>query len=438
MSAKHSTTMGRKLLIIDVAALGHDLLRRRVGDRFSDLQVRATQSVLPAVTCTVQASFRTASLPASHGMIANGLYYRYLNRPMFWEQSSYLVQGPRIWENFRRAGGTVGMMFWQQSMGEQVDLLLTPAPIHKHHGGMIQDCYAQPHGLYETLCRRVGSRFKLHQYWGPLASAKVGDWIAKAGAAVLADRELAPDLLMIYLPSLDYDLQRRGPGDDKCRIALDATLAQLNLLLQAARDNGYEVLAFGDYAIGPVTGQVVYPNRHLRQAGLLTVRPVGRMEYMDFYASKAFAVVDHEVAHVYVKDPSDVPKVAAKLRSLEGIDRVLTGDELAQAGLAHADSGEVVLVAKEGCWLAYPWWTDNRRRPDYATHVDIHNKPGYDPCELFFGWPPPSVSLDPRRIRGSHGRVKGRDVAYLTSLPLGGAGNLVDLAASVGQWLDEI
>ncbi|MGB2822597.1 MAG: alkaline phosphatase family protein, partial [Phycisphaerae bacterium] len=172
--------MAEKLLIIDVAALGYDLLVRHGATEIAGLAFHPAETVFPALTCTAQASFRTAGPPGEHGMVANGLFFRELRKPMFWEQSARLVAGERIWSAFRRRGGRVGMLFWQQSLGEDVDVLLSPAPIHRHHGGMIQDCYSRPDWLYRRLCDDMGSPFKLQHYWGPMASYKAGDWIAQA------------------------------------------------------------------------------------------------------------------------------------------------------------------------------------------------------------------------------------------------------------------
>ena len=425
--------MNKKLLVIQAAALSRP-------PEVGGLAFRPIRSVLPAVTCTVQASFRTASPPAAHGMVANGLYCRELARPMFWEQSAGLVEGERIWTRFHRAGGTVGMMFWQQSLGEDADLILSPAPIHKHHGGMIEGCYARPADLYERLRKLVGRPFRLRHYWGPLASTKAGDWIAEATAAALADGSLAPDLLLTYLPTLDYDLQRFGP-DGPCSDRAAAALArQLHALLAAAERAGYDALVFGDYAIAAVDG-AVFPNRALAEAGLLATRPVGRMLYPDFHASRAVAVVDHEIAHVYVRRVEDIAEAGAVLASLDGVAEVLSRDEQSVVGLAHANSGELVIVADAGKWLAYPWWTARRQAPDYATHVDIHNKPGFDPCELLFerfGWPPMSTCQNAARIRGSHGRADAaRDVVWASTLTLNTRpADLIELAQAVRTWLN--
>ena len=114
-------------------------------------EFRPAEAAWPALTCTAQASFRTAARAGEHGIVANGLFFKDLTKVLFWEQSATLCEGPRIWEKFRARGGKVGMMFWQQSMGEEVDLIVTPAPIHKHSGGMIQSCYTQPAALEARL-----------------------------------------------------------------------------------------------------------------------------------------------------------------------------------------------------------------------------------------------------------------------------------------------
>ncbi len=432
-------TMARKLLIIDAAALGYDLLERHGATEIAGLTFQPAETVFPAVTCTVQASFRTAALPEKHGMVGNGLFFRDLRRPMFWEQSSRLVAGERIWSGLRGRGGKVGMLFWQQSLGEDVDVLLSPAPIHKHHGGMIQDCYSRPDWLYRRLCDDLGSPFKLQHYWGPLASYKAGDWIAQAARCVLANPDLGLDVCLLYLPTLDYDLQRAGPGGPKAAKALDGLKGQLSWLLETAGEFGCDVIVFGDYAMAEVTARCVLPNLALREAGLLRTRLVRGMLYPDFHGSRALAVVDHEIAHVYVPDPADVEPVRKTLAALPGVAEVLDAAALARRGVGHGNAGELVIVAEEGTWLAYPWWTEGKEAPDYATHVDIHNKPGYDPCELFFGWPPMSISRDPGKVRGTHGRAgPDRRVAWASTVDLPGPpATLLELAAAVKAILDE-
>jgi predicted AlkP superfamily pyrophosphatase or phosphodiesterase len=422
--------MAGKLLVIQVAGLNYD-------PPVEGLSFQQTQSVLPAVTCTVQGSFRTACPPSLHGMIANGLYFRDVRKVAFWEQSAGLVAGPRIWEAFRAKGRSVAMLFWQQSMGEAVDMLLSPAPVHKHHGGMIDDCYCQPPGLYNALCEAVGRPFRLRHYWGPLASAKVGDWIAEATAAMLVTPG-APELCLTYLPTLDYDFQRYGPGHQRCGEARNALARQLGYLAAVAREAGYDLVVFGDYAMAEARGSAAFPNQALLDAGLMACREVRGMLYPDLHASRAFAVVDHEVAHVYVCHAADIAPTADLLAAADGVGHVLAGQEKAAAGLDHPNSGELVLLAADGRWFAYPWWREKPRRPDYATHVDIHNKPGFDPCELFFGRLPIGTSQDASRVGGSHGRTgPGREVVWAATIPLERQpADLIELAAGVRGWLE--
>ena len=426
----------RKLLVVNVAGLGWELVShcRPPTGAFA---FRQAGTVFPAVTCTVQASFRTAAPPCDHGMIANGLFFRHLRRVMFWEQSAALVIGSRIWEPARRAGKKVGLLFWQQSLGEQVDLVLTPKPVHKHHGGMIQDCYSQPQDLYSRLCRKIGRPFNLLHYWGPLASVRANDWIVEATCEVMRSPDLAPDLLFTYLPGLDYDLQRYGPNHRKSIQCLEKTYSDFSNLWKHADVAAYDVLIFGDYPIESVTNRPVFPNRHLREAGLFSTRTVQGRAYPDFFTSRALAVADHQVAHVYCADKPATWSAAAVLKNLDGVGEILDRRAQHEAGLDLARSGDLVLVAQKGCWFAYPWWTDRHEAPDYATHVDIHNKPGYDPCELFFGWPPIHVSTNASRVRGTHGRRgPGTSIAWTSSLVFEEQpATLLDLANYVkGYW----
>jgi predicted AlkP superfamily pyrophosphatase or phosphodiesterase len=206
---------------------------------------------------------------------------------------------------------------------------------------------------------------------------------------------------MTYLPGLDYDLQRFGPDHPRSVAAYQAVKHDLSLLSTAAEANGYDIVIVGDYAITPVTEGAIFPNRALRDAGLFATRAIKRMAYPDFYASKAFAVVDHQVAMVHVFDPSALAQVKAVLTALPGVDQVLDASAQQAMGIAHPRAGDLFLLAKKGAWFAYPWWTDKHEAPDYATHVDIHNKPGYDPCELFFGRTPFQVSMDTTKIKGT-------------------------------------
>jgi predicted AlkP superfamily pyrophosphatase or phosphodiesterase len=389
-----------KWLIVQCAALGWNLFDPDQ-PRLAGLDFQPLAPLCPGLTCAAQASFRTGQPPAQHGMIANGLYHRKLRRPLFWEQAAAQVEGPRIWDNFRKQGGSVGMLFWQQSLGEQVDLLLSPRPIHKHSGGMIQHCASKPAGLYERVCQQVGRPFNLMHYWGPLASKKSSDWIVAATRAVLEMDDLCPDVLLTYLPHLDYDTQRHGPTHSKAKLAFAQTGLYLETLRKAAGAKGYRLLVWGDYAMHAVTGPAIFPNRVLREAGLLNMQPVKGMAYPDLFDAKAFAMVDHEVAHIYIPEPRDLERTHSLLSALDGVENVFRASEIPE--MNHPNAGELIAFAKPGRWFAYPWWRNPKEAPDFATHVDIHNKPGFDPCELFFGRFPWQVSQNTDKVGGCHG-----------------------------------
>jgi predicted AlkP superfamily pyrophosphatase or phosphodiesterase len=420
----------RKLLVVDVAALGWNLVSHLP-------EFRSARAIFPAVTCPVQASFRTGKETGAHGLVANGLFFEDLRKVLFWEQSSRLVEGPRIWDDFRAKGGKVGLMFWQQALGEAVDLVVSPWPVHKHSGGMIQSCHAQPVGLEERLNEKIGRPFNLMNYWGPLANHKSSDWIVDAICAVMEMPDVAPDVLLTYIPHLDYDLQRYGPDSHEADRALDIVLGYLERLKTAAAENGYDWLIFGDYAIEPVTEGAVFPNRRLREAGLFGTRDVRGMAYPDFYSGRAFAVSDHGLAHVYCRDAAAVAEAKTALETLPGVAEVLDKTQQEARTLAHRRSGDLILVAAPGTWFAYPWFTDRKEAPDFAGHVDIHNKPGYDPCELFFGWPPGTVSFNTDKIHGTHGSNRpGMEIAWMSSLSLPEPpASQLDLARVVQNWM---
>ncbi|MGN0853108.1 MAG: alkaline phosphatase family protein [Kiritimatiellia bacterium] len=414
-----------KHLIVSAAGLGFGNLERQNRLRQAGLSFTPADSVFPAVTCTAQASFRTAAEPRAHGMTSNGFYSRTLRKPAFWEQSAALVGGPRIWTAARAAGRTVGLYFWQQSLGEAVDSVISPAPIHKHGGGMIMRNYALPVGMGETLDRTCG-RFPLHRYWGPLASPKVGRAILDNFFAMM--KAHAPDIAFLYLPTLDYEAQRHGPGSPADAAAHREFTAQLERLADFAQRESAALTVFGDYGIAACDRPPAHPNATLRASGHFRVRDVAGRAYPDFFASRAFAMCDHEIAHVYVGHPDDVEPVA---KLLEATGEYASCAIRADQNWAHASAGEILLVARPGSWCAYPWWTDPREAPDWATHVDIHNKPGYDPCELFFGRLfPPGTGQDATRVRGSHGRPSA--IAWASTDATVSAASLIGLARSVG------
>jgi predicted AlkP superfamily pyrophosphatase or phosphodiesterase len=395
--------------------------------------------VLPAVTCSMQASMLTGLPPSGHGIVGNGWFFRDLGEVWLWRQGHGLVQGETVWDAARRSRPdlTVANLCWWYAMGTTADWTVTPRPVYHADGRKSPDCYTRPPSLHDELTGELGP-FPLFQFWGPGAGIASSEWIGRAAELVLARH--GPGLTLVYLPHLDYDLQRHGPESPEAIAAAQAVDAVAGRLIDAARTRGAAVVALSEYGITPAR-QPVDINRALRRAGLLEVstQAGGRggrarnMEYLDPYASAAFAVADHQVAHVYVRDPGLVYKVADILGQLPGVAEVLDGNGQRAAGLNHERTGELVAVAWPGAWFTYYYWLDDARAPDFARTVEIHRKPGYDPAELFMDpddrfvkaraglalarkmaglrYTMNVVPLDPSCVRGTHGRLPGDPAA---------------------------
>lgn len=382
----------------------------------------------PAVTCTSQACMLTGKTPGAHGVVGNGWYDRDLGEVHFWKQSNRLVRAPKIWDTARSIdpGFTCANLFWWFNMNSGVDIAATPRPIYKADGRKIPDCSTTPTGLRDTLQSELG-RFPLFHFWGPMSSIASSRWIARA--AKLVEDTHAPTLSLVYLPHLDYALQQHGPDTPQA----DRALAEIDGVFADLHDHfcsrGVRVLVCSEYTIERATGPV-YINRALREAGLVRVRVEDGLELLDPISSGAFAIADHQAAHVYSNDPGVLEAAQDVCAQLDGVDQVLDRDAQRQQGIAHDRSGDLVLVASPGRWFAYPYWLDDARAPDFARTVDIHRKPGYDPAELFID---PAlrfprlhiarrlaqrklgfralldvVPLDASLVRGMHGRVPDR------------------------------
>ncbi|WP_433430213.1 alkaline phosphatase family protein [Nonomuraea sp. CA-141351] len=372
------------LLVLDVVGLTPRLLAHM--PRLRAVAARGFQAelgtVLPAVTCPAQSTFLTGLPPSGHGVVGNGWYFRDLGEVLLWRQHNALVGGEKLWQAARRVqpGYTVANVCWWYAMGADVDWTITPRPIYYADGRKEPDCYTDPPRLHDELTAALGT-FPLFSYWGPGAGIASSAWICRATEHVMAAYD--PDLTLAYLPHLDYDLQRYGPSDPRSAAAateLDAVLAPL---LDAAAARGRTVVALSEYGITDVSRPVDI-NRTLRAEGFLRVHTQAGMEYLDPWTSRAFALADHQVAHVYVRDPADEPAVAALCASVPGVAAVLDRDGKAAHGLDHARSGELVLLAEPDAWFTYYYWLDDAHAPDFARLVEIHRKPGYDPAELLF------------------------------------------------------
>jgi predicted AlkP superfamily pyrophosphatase or phosphodiesterase len=426
--------------VINLVGLTPALMRRIPALRQLALRGRAATigHALPAVTCPVQATYLTGLPPREHGIVGNGWYFRDTAEIRFWQQSDRLVQRPRIWDIARQRDPnfTCANLFWWHAMYSSADVTVTPRPMYPADGRKLPDLWTHPPDLRHHLQRDLGA-FPLFNFWGPAASIASSKWIS-AAAAIVAHR-FNPTLLLVYLPHLDYCLQRLGPDDP----AIERDLAEIDSLLAQllARFEDRRIIILSEYGIETVN-RPVHLNRVLREQGLVRVREELGRELLDAGASAAFAVADHQVAHVYVNDPTQVERVAALLQATPGVEQVLNRAAQRQAGIDHERGGELLAIAEPGSWYTYYYWLDDRAAPDFARTVDIHRKPGYDPVELFLdprlslprlriGWKLLTrhlgfralldvVPLDATLVRGSHGRApSGPDnaPAFISSEP---------------------
>ncbi|RPI35808.1 MAG: alkaline phosphatase family protein, partial [Hyphomicrobiaceae bacterium] len=365
------------------------LTRRLLGQHTPQLSrlaatgLRTLDTVLPALTCTVQSTLLTGLAPDGHGAVANGWYFRDQAEVWLWRQSNRLIAGEKVWEAGKRrdAAFTCANMFWWYNMYSSVDFSATPRPMYPADGRKIPDHYADPPELRDELNAKLGD-FPLFSFWGPATSVVSSRWITEATLHVRKTRR--PTLTLCYLPHLDYGLQKWGPNPDDPRIQQDLReVDQLaGALIEAANHDGDKVIVVSEYGIVPVSG-AVHINRALREAGLLRFRMEMGREVFDAGASRAFALADHQVAHVYLQHDADQRAVQSLLEGLDGIAEVLEDEGKRSRGLKHARSGELIALAKPERWFSYYWWLDDDKAPDYARTVDIHRKPGYDPMELF-------------------------------------------------------
>lgn len=374
--------------------------------------VRPLRPDFPAVTCTSQSSMLTGLSPRDHGVVANGWFDREQGEVRLWRQSNALVHGDKVWDKAkaRNSKCTTANLFWWFNMNSTCDFIVTPRPIYTHNGRKIPDISTQPDTLRDTLQKKIGA-FPLFDFWGPRAGIRSSDWIARAAIQVM--REHDPALTLIYIPHLDYVLQREGPNSPNLAAELREVDRIVGGLLDECAARHARPIVLSEYGIEAAT-QPVYLNRALREAGLLTVRDELGRDALEPMTSPAFAVCDHQIAHVYVRDTTSTPphdrgqaesispthaariqRVAQVLAALPGVESVL--DRAAQAALQidHQRSGDLVVTVQPGAWFAYPWWLDDARAPDFARCVDIHKKPGYDPCELLVD---PAITLPALRV----------------------------------------
>jgi predicted AlkP superfamily pyrophosphatase or phosphodiesterase len=416
------------VLLIDIVGL----TTRLIGDETPHLRAFAEAgaaapmgTVLPAVTCSAQATMLTGEMPVAHGAVGNGWFDREAGEVAFWRQSNALVGAPKLYEIARQRdpGFSCAKLFWWWNMGAEVDWSITPKPFYPSDGRKIVAVYGQPPAFAKDMERELGA-FPFFDFWGPRSGLPSSRWIADAALRALEEQK--PTLTLAYLPHLDYTHQRYGPDDARSREALREIDEVFGDLRTAAERLGVEIVVVSEYGIEDVD-RPIHVNRALRREGLLDVRPTPVGEVLDTFASTAFAVADHQVAHVYARTEEARQHAEHVLRNLDGVARVLDRKEQKRYGLDHERSGDLVVVAARGAWFTYYYWLDDELAPDFARTVDIHSKPGYDPCELFLD---PTITfprlriarrllqkatgmrylmdvipLDASLVKGSHGRL---------------------------------
>jgi len=417
-----------RTVVLDVVGLTREFLDSRMPylkEWTAKRRVSAIVPVLPAVTCTAQATFYTGKAPGEHGIVANGWYFRDDCEIHFWRQSNRLIQAPKLWDLARQEDPqfTFANLFGWFNMYSTADISITPRPMYPANGRKIPDVYTEPPALRTEIQQKLGA-FPLFDFWGPRASITSTRWIA--ASAKYVEERFHPTLTFLYLPHLDYNLQRLGPEAAAILTDLGAVDRIAGELIDFYEARDARVIVLSEYGIVPVN-KPVHLNRLLREAGLLRVREEIGLELLDPGASAAFAVADHQLAHVYVNDPSKQDTVRRLLEQIDGVDAVLDESGKRELRIDHSRAGEFVVVAKPEAWFTYYYWLDDKKAPDFARTVDIHRKPGYDPVELFVD---PAIrlpivkiasklvvrklgfrnlfdiiALDASLVKGSHGRI---------------------------------
>ncbi|RCJ18068.1 phosphodiesterase [Nostoc sp. ATCC 43529] len=418
----------KKTVILNVVGLTPSLLGKNtpfLSTWAAKGQVVPIKTVLPAVTCSVQATYLTGKLPNEHGIVANGWYFRDECEVKFWRQSNKLVQAPKVWEIAKSIDSnfTCANLFWWYNMYSSVDYAITPRPMYPADGRKLPDIYTHPSDVRSPIQSDLG-QFPLFDFWGPKTSIASSQWIANSAKWI--EERYSPTLSLVYLPHLDYCLQKFGHDEKNIQADLQQIDGVCQELIEYYQARNTQVIILSEYGITPVN-KAVHLNRVLRENNLIAVREELGRELLDFGASIAFAVADHQIAHVYVNDPAYISKVRSLLEATEGVAQVLDEQGKQAYHLNHPRSGELVAIASPNTWFTYYYWLDDNKAPDFARTVDIHRKPGYDPVELFldpqikfpqgkialkllkkqlgFRYLMDVIPLDASLVRGSHGHI---------------------------------
>ncbi|MBH8571622.1 alkaline phosphatase family protein [Nostocaceae cyanobacterium CENA369] len=374
----------QKTVVLNVVGLTPSLLGKNtpfLSSWAAEGQIVPIAPILPAVTCSVQATYLTGKLPDEHGIVANGWYFRDECEVKFWRQSNKLVQAPKVWEIAKSIDPnfTCANLFWWYNMYSFVDYAITPRPMYPADGRKLPDIYTYPADVRSPIQSDLG-QFPLFNFWGPNTSIVSSQWIANSAKWI--EERYSPTLSLIYLPHLDYCLQKFGSDEKQIQTDLQEIDAVCGDLIQYYQARNAQIIILSEYGITPVSKSVDL-NRVLRENNLIAVREELGRELLDFGASIAFAVADHQIAHIYVNDAAYIPKVRSILEGIEGVAQVLDEEGKKAYHLNHSRSGELVAIAQSDAWFTYYYWLDDAKAPDFARTVDIHRKPGYDPVELF-------------------------------------------------------
>ena len=410
-----------RIAVIDVVALSSSIIGTNtpfIQKYRESKSFKKIKPVLPALTTSAQSSYLTGVTPSEHGIVGNGWYDHRDSEIKFWKQSGKLVEKESIWTSAKKIDSnfTCAQMFWWYNMYNDADYSVTPRPNYLADGRKVPDCYAYPTTLRDELTEKFG-KFPLFNFWGPNANIKSSKWIADASMYV--EETYQPTLNLIYLPHLDYCLQKFGPNDPAIATELQAIDKLVESLVLFFESRGVEVVLLSEYGISPVSNPI-HINRILRNEGLLGIRHERGLELLDAGASDAFAVSDHQIAHVYTKSDEIKQRVKLLLKDVKGIKNILDKSEQQAHGIDHDRSGDLVLLSDQDSWFTYYFWLNDEIAPDYARMVDIHKKPGYDPAEMFMSSKSRAIfklllkkigfranlditPLDANLVKGSHG-----------------------------------
>jgi len=419
----------KRLAVLNVVGLSKSCLGEYSPkiNAFSKAQGRSVHSFkpeFPAVTCTAQSTYLTGSSVAEHGVVGNGWYDRESAEHRFWKQSNHLVHGEKVWDRLRKLNPdfTCAKLFWWYNMYSGADYTITPRPMYPADGRKVFDVSSEPLSIRDEIKKDLGD-FPFQTFWGPAAGIASSQWIAESAKWI--EKKYEPSLNLVYLPHLDYALQKCGPNSTEAKQAITDIDELVGDLIDFFTKRGVEVMILSEYGISEVS-KPVHLNRIFREKGWLTVKKELGREMLDLGASKVFAIADHQVAHIYVNDLVLLEEVRSLLTSVDGVDKVYSSEGLWGESLAAERGGDLVAMSDPNAWFTYYYWGDDNLAPDFARTIDIHRKQGYDPCELFLD---PTIRapklkvakfllkkklglrglldvipLDAKLVKGSHGR----------------------------------